>query len=120
MDVNAVQNPKGSSSGVASPVVSPPANLSPEQKRVAEKIQHDVAEFTKGGQARAAVDALAANLSRNIPSGSKASYDTTTDQFVVQVVNANNEVIRQLPPEEALRIAARFEQITGLLFDSVI
>jgi uncharacterized FlaG/YvyC family protein len=29
-------------------------------------------------------------------------------------------VIRQLPPEEALRIAARFEQITGLLFDSVI
>ena len=43
--------------------------------------------------------------------------DKGTGEFVVQIMNEKDQVVRQIPPEEMLRIAARFEQLQGLLFD---
>ena len=38
-------------------------------------------------------------------------------RIVAQIVDENNEVIKQIPPEEMLKIAARFREISGKLFD---
>jgi len=43
--------------------------------------------------------------------------DKESHRVVAQLLNENNEVIRQIPPEEALEIAARFRRLQGMLFD---
>lgn len=43
--------------------------------------------------------------------------DKGSKQIVAQIVNENNEVVKQIPPEELLKIAARFRELRGKLFD---
>ena len=43
--------------------------------------------------------------------------DRGTKQIVAQIVNEDYEIIKQIPPEELLRIAARFRDLQGKLFD---
>lgn len=43
--------------------------------------------------------------------------DKETSRIVAQIVDENHEVVRQIPPEEALKIAARTRRLLGLLFD---
>lgn len=46
------------------------------------------------------------------------SVDKETDKLVLKIINSKtHEVIRQIPAEEALRIAARLSKLLGLLFD---
>ena len=52
--------------------------------------------------------------------GIRLHIDEGTNQIVAEILNRDNEVIRQLPPEEALRIAARFREIIGLIFDVTV
>ena len=47
----------------------------------------------------------------------KIRVDEATDRIVVQILNSNNEVIKQIPPEQLLRAIARSRQVTGLIFD---
>ena len=68
-------------------------------------------------QVNAAIDILAARKAARTRSGTRFSHDEITNQVVAQIVNESNEVILQIPSEEALRIAARFRQVTGLFFD---
>jgi len=49
--------------------------------------------------------------------GTRLRIDAATERIVAQILNVEREVIRQVPPEELLRIAARFREITGLIFD---
>jgi len=44
-------------------------------------------------------------------------FDDDTKRIVVQVIAESNEVIKQIPPEEFLRMAARLRQVQGLLCD---
>lgn len=44
-------------------------------------------------------------------------FDEDSNRIVVQVIAESNEVIKQIPPAEALRIASRLRQIQGMLFD---
>lgn len=117
MDINRAASqasaPPVSSGGVRAP--APVSRGSTSRPHPAPPVR-DVVEVSNEGQAPAAPKALAV-LQDNIGSGSRIHLDRATDRLVVEIVNANNEVIRQLPPEEALRIAARFRQITGLIFD---
>jgi uncharacterized FlaG/YvyC family protein len=46
--------------------------------------------------------------------------DKSSNRVVAQMVNENNEVIKQIPPEELLRIAAKFRDFQGLLFDESV
>ena len=70
------------------------------------------------GQAvQAAVDALAARRQDTVRSGARIYVDEATNRVVIQIVNADDEVIRQIPPEEILRIAERFQKLTGIIFD---
>jgi flagellar protein FlaG len=122
MDVTAIRNSEGSTSAAASPVVpaAPPEPVKPakpEKNPVAEKVKRDIVEFSQGSQRPAAESPFVVHNSKNVRSGSRVFHDDATNQFVVQILNDSNEVIRQLPSEDALRIANRFRRITGLLFD---
>ncbi len=48
----------------------------------------------------------------------KFSVDKSTGKTVVKIVNGNTgEVIRQIPPEETLRIMSKMRDVIGILFD---
>ena len=51
--------------------------------------------------------------------GTKLRVDATTDRLVVQILNANREVIKQIPPEELLKAVANVRKMNGLLFDQL-
>ncbi len=51
------------------------------------------------------------------PTHTSLRVDRESNRIVARILDENNEVIKQIPPEEMLRIAARFRQIQGLLFD---
>lgn len=52
--------------------------------------------------------------------GIRLHIDKGTNQIVAEIVDKNDEVVRQLPPEEALRIAERFREVIGLIFDVTV
>ena len=46
------------------------------------------------------------------------SIDKDTGKTVIKVIdNSTKEVIRQIPPEDVLRIAARIKELVGILYD---
>ena len=53
-------------------------------------------------------------------SGTRLLVDEASKRIVAQIMNQNNEVMKQIPPEEALRIAARISKICGNLFDQKV
>ena len=46
------------------------------------------------------------------------SVDESTKVFVVRIMDGDNELVRQIPPEVVLRNIQNMEAIRGLLFDS--
>ena len=63
------------------------------------------------------VEAIVTPNESKVGSGSRVHVDEATNQVVGEIVNAENEVIRQIPLEEALRLDVLFRQITGMIFD---
>ncbi len=51
------------------------------------------------------------------PSTTRIRVDEDSKRIVTQIIDANNEVIRQIPPKEVLEFSARFKKLQGLLFD---
>lgn len=49
--------------------------------------------------------------------GSRLRMDEASNRVVVQILDETNHVIKQIPPEELLEIAARFRRFNGLIFD---
>ena len=49
--------------------------------------------------------------------GVRLRIDNTLNRVVAQIVDQNNQVIKQIPPEEMLRIAAKVREMSGLLFN---
>ncbi len=43
--------------------------------------------------------------------------DEATKDVIAQIVDESNEVIKQIPPEELLQIAAQSRRVEGLFFD---
>ena len=120
MDVNALNAKAALPGEAASPAVPSLASAAANVPRPAIAPARDVVAISSDNGVSAADSALVANSSRNIGSGSKVFRDDSTDRFIIQIVNDSNEVIRQVPPEELIRIAQRFRQITGILFDEVV
>lgn len=80
----------------------------------------DPVEIGADRPAQLTVDSIVSRSRDNIRSGSRVHVDQATDRFVVEIVNAKNEVIRQIPPEEALRLNVLFQKITGIIFDQKV
>jgi uncharacterized FlaG/YvyC family protein len=53
----------------------------------------------------------------NKRAGTRLHIDKASKRIIAQIINQNNEVIKQIPPEDALKIAARFIEINGKIFD---
>lgn len=70
-----------------------------------------------GDPERTAARAVSMLPQRPKPAGAIIRIDEATNRWVAQLVNENNEVIRQIPPQELLEIAAKFRRLQGLLFD---
>ena len=51
------------------------------------------------------------------PAGVNLRVDAATKRVVTQLVDERNQVIKQIPPEELLKVVAKTRQLQGLLFD---
>ena len=120
MDVIAINLSKVLPREAASPVVSSLAPTTASEPKPAPAPAREAVKFSRDDGVSAADSALVANSHRNIGSGSKVFRDESTDRYIIQIVNDSNEVIRQVPPEELIRIAQRFREITGILFNEVV
>ena len=70
------------------------------------------------GLSREAVIRLAAEAGGGSPPhGARLRVDENTDRIVLEVLDANNEVVKQIPPEAWLHAIAQTRQITGLILD---
>jgi len=90
----------------------------PSPKR-AEVSAPKLADANAGSAAvsREVLEALAAEVASNTRNGSKIRVDESTDRIVVQILNANDEVIKQFPPEELLKAIRSYREVVGLVFD---
>lgn len=52
-----------------------------------------------------------------LPPNTRLRVDEESKQIVAQVLDENNQVIRQIPPEALLELSARFNRLEGLLFN---
>lgn len=71
-----------------------------------------VSEWQENHQAQ--LEALLAHMGYRV----KFHQDERTGRFVCQLLDEETkEVIRQIPPEEVLALAAKLEEMVGLIFD---
>lgn len=70
------------------------------------------------------VAAIVSELNRSVSvinSRVSFSIDQGTNKVVIRVIDGDtNEVIRQIPPEEMLRVSARIKELLGVLFDKTL
>jgi len=68
-------------------------------------------------KALARVNDVASSLSREL----SFTYDKRIDKIIVKVMEGDGErVIRQLPPEEMIRLALQMENIMGMLINQSV
>ena len=56
-------------------------------------------------------------VQQQIPPNTRLRVDEESNRVVAQVLDENNEVIRQIPAEALLKLSAKFNRLEGLLFD---
>ena len=61
------------------------------------------------------IDSIA--VQQEFPPNTRLHLDEVNNRIVAQVLDDNNEVVRQIPSQELLDISARFNRLQGLLFD---
>ncbi|WP_409261698.1 flagellar protein FlaG [Pseudomonas putida] len=89
----------------SSTTVEPKKVTAAEQSKEAEKVKNAVSQIEK----------FLSDSKRNL----EFSTDEQSGQIVVKVIaSATGELIRQLPSEEALRIAHSLSDASSLLFDA--
>ena len=80
--------------------------------------QVDAFEPTNGSDLRQFAEALE-DVTRRLNSDVQMDIDDDTGRVVAKIIDRDTrEVIRQIPPEELLHIAARLNDLVGLLFDA--
>lgn len=80
-----------------------------------QKVQASLPAGATAGDRTAQVSDLVQDERR--ASGTRLSVDDATKRLVAEIVDQNNEVIRQIPPQELLDVVARFNRLQGMLFD---
>lgn len=121
MDVNGIQT-RGAYASIAGPAVPTPAPSPRVQaaQNAGAQAAREVEIPRPEERAPDAPDVLAARSAAIARGGTRLRFDEATERIVAQIVNKNNEVIRQIPPEAFLRFAARFRNLIGVLFDQSV
>ncbi|MEW6542413.1 MAG: flagellar protein FlaG [Nitrospirota bacterium] len=115
--------PVGNGAPVISGVSAPAAPATPPPAPAAQAADPgQVAELTQ--QQKAAVEAAVEEANRALESAApsiRLSLDGETNQVVVRLIDQNTgSVIRQIPSEEDLAIAARLRDLVGVFFNQQI
>ncbi|HOQ31794.1 MAG TPA: flagellar protein FlaG [Candidatus Hydrogenedens sp.] len=50
----------------------------------------------------------------------RLKVDEENKRIVIQILNSQNQVIRQIPPEEWLKFLSRWQKVQGLFFDEKV
>jgi len=98
-----------------------PPEGAPEVASIGKNAKHDarVSSEPRTKPARPFADVAAAKPFGE-RRGTRIHVDEATDRFVAQILNEKREVIKQIPPEELLKIVANVRKYQGLLFDEMI
>ncbi len=109
--------------GQAGDLLAARVTRAPSLGRVSEEkgsvqIQGPNPTSEKGQEQRVKREVVEAAVSQR--SGTRLRFDENSNQVITQIVDQNNEVIKQIPPEEMLKIAARFNELRGKLFDESV
>ncbi|MFP4501631.1 MAG: flagellar protein FlaG [Candidatus Hydrogenedentota bacterium] len=100
---------------------SPAPVLRTGQDQAGAPQQLEVRDHTERGpreqQSNAAKDIVIERFTPRQLRDTRFRVDKATRRIVVQLIDDNNEIIKQVPPQELLDIAARFRRLRGLLFD---
>ncbi|MDM7920278.1 MAG: flagellar protein FlaG, partial [Methanosarcina sp.] len=71
----------------------------------------------KIGRIAETMDSYVQSIQRDL----KIQVDEKTGRVIVKVISKESgKVIREIPPEEMLDLAARIEEMTGILFDEKV
>lgn len=54
---------------------------------------------------------------QQLPPNTRLRVDEESNRIVAQILDENDEVIRQIPPEALLELSSKFNRLEGLLFD---
>lgn len=54
---------------------------------------------------------------QTLPSNTRLRVDAASNRTVVQILDENNEVVRQIPPEALLDLSTGLNRLEGLLFN---
>lgn len=54
---------------------------------------------------------------QQMPPNTRLRVDEESKQIVAQILDENNEVVRQIPTEALLELSSKFNRLEGLLFD---
>ena len=102
---------------VPEPSPAPRRNRTATTQKQAPRPTADAISIDPPEAVRRALAELAQRNAANTKAGVRLHIDRDTHRVVARVFNADNEIIRQIPPEEQLRISARFRELIGLIFD---
>ena len=100
----------------AAVVNRPPVSGESTKSEPAEKIKEAEPQPTREEARKVAgvLDSVLSSMSNDI----QLRIDNGTDRIVAQIVDRKSqEVIKQIPPAELLKIASRLREFVGLLFD---
>ena len=50
----------------------------------------------------------------------RLKVDEENNRIVIQILDSQNQVIRQIPPEEWLKFLSRWQKVQGLFFDEQV
>ena len=54
---------------------------------------------------------------QQMPPNTRLHVDEESKQIVAQILDENNEVVRQIPAEALLELSSKFNRLEGLIFD---
>lgn len=56
-------------------------------------------------------------VQQQLPPNTRFRIDEESNRVVAQILDENNEVVRQIPPEALLKLSTRISRLEGLLFN---
>ncbi len=103
------------------PAVKETKDLTKSTKKEDQKLQSPPEEETDSAVSQDEIDAAIValeDLNRHFETHLNFSKDESTGDTIVKIINSEtDEVVRQIPSEEILRIASKMQDVIGVLFD---
>lgn len=96
---------------------SPSSPRLPESKPAPEPASRPADNRVEGVDAEESGVPRRLGVQQQLPPNTRLRVDKETNQIVAQILDENNEVVRQIPPEALLELSSSFTRLEGLLFN---